>query len=86
RMIHAKSCVIDDSWCSVGSFNLDNLSFHFNYESNIVSVEPQFVQDLKKHFLDDLAMSKEVNPVEWRLRPWWQKLLEYLTVPFHKIL
>ncbi len=86
RMIHTKSIVIDDVWCSVGSFNLDNLSFHFNYEANIISIEPAFVADLKKHFLDDQAASKEVVYNAWRNRPWWHKVLEWLTLPFHKFL
>lgn len=86
QVLHAKSILIDESWASVGSSNLDNLSLLFNYEGNIISTDKKFVSELVKHFHQDTAHSLEILRHQWRHRPLWQKIAEVLTWPFHKIL
>jgi cardiolipin synthase len=86
KMIHTKAVIVDDKWGTVGSMNMDNLSFHFNYEANLVSNNKQFIGDLKEHFLEDLKLSTHVVRKEWEHRPWKDKLLEKLTVPLHPVL
>jgi cardiolipin synthase A/B len=68
-VLHAKSAVIDDAWATVGSANLDYLSFFGNHEANLVATEPAFVAALKRDFLADLEGAREVEPSEWR-RGW----------------
>src|SRR3989344_7368812 len=82
-ILHTKTAIIDDEWGSVGSANLDNLSFKFQYEANIVSTNKNFNRELKQQFLDDLQFAKVVSPFEWGKRPWRQKVLELLTWPAH---
>ncbi len=85
-MIHAKTGVIDGEWATVGSFNLDHLSFLYNFEGNIVSTHKPFAEDLKKHFMEDIQKSRELTLSEWKNRSFVQKLLEGLTRPIRKIL
>ncbi|MBI4049412.1 MAG: hypothetical protein HY395_01170 [Candidatus Doudnabacteria bacterium] len=85
HILHAKSAVIDD-WSTVGSANLDNLSFWFCYEANIYSHNQNFTQELKRQFEADLTESMEVKLVEWKFRPIKQKLLELLTWPAHNFM
>lgn len=85
-VLHAKTAVIDNSWSTVGSFNLDNMSILFNYEANIVSTEVRFAEEAKKIFLNDLARSQPVVLSEWLKRPLRQKMLEWLILPFRKFL
>jgi len=84
--LHAKTVVIDGNWATIGSFNLDHLSFLWNYETNVESTEPGFVRELEKHFNDDLKLSKEVILSEWENRYFFEKIFEYLTLPLHGIL
>lgn len=85
-MMHAKTAVIDDHWATAGSFNLDSLSFYFNHEANISSLEPTFINEIKNHFFNDLKDSKEVTYKDWIRRPLRKKFLELLTWPFHGIM
>ncbi len=81
-ILHAKTMVIDDDWASVGSSNIDNLSFIFNYEGNIVSSDRAFVGELKEHFHNDLAGCDEVSSDGWHGRPFVNKMLELVYRPF----
>ncbi len=85
-MLHAKSTVIDGRWATVGSSNIDNWSFVYNYEANIVGTAPKFVEEIKNMFLSDLTDAKEVNYAEWHRRPWLRKVLEKLARPLHRFM
>jgi len=86
RMMHAKTAVIDDSWSSVGSVNLDNLSLLLNYEANLVSEDVLFIAQLKEHFINDFLASRELTFEEWQKRSWLEKVMELITWPFHSLL
>ncbi len=86
RTLHAKTAVVDDSWGTVGSANMDNLSMLLNYEGNIVSTNKIFVGEIKAQFLDDLRSAKELSREEWTKRPFFRKVLEFITWPIHQIL
>ncbi len=84
-MMHAKTAVTDD-WATAGSFNLDSLSFYFNHEANIGTTEASFIEEIRKHFFEDLAVSEQINYEGWKNRPLRKKFLELLTWPFHSVL
>ena len=85
-MLHAKTAVVDSSWGSVGSFNLDNLSFYFNYEGNIVSRDETLVDELTNHFLTDIENANEIKTEEWSKRPTMNKAREWLARLISKLL
>ncbi len=39
-MLHAKGVLVDGRWAMVGSANLDNRSFHLNFELNLATSDP----------------------------------------------
>jgi cardiolipin synthase A/B len=82
-MMHAKTAVVDDEWATVGSFNLDSLSFYFNTEANIATTDPEFIGKVRQHVFEDLQLCREVHHDEWIQRPIRKKFLELLTWPFH---
>lgn len=86
KMIHAKTAVVDDNWSTVGSFNLDYLSFFYNYEANIVSTKEGFALEVKGLFNKDLLQSKEIHLDEWRKRGILKKISEYMWLPFRRFL
>lgn len=86
NMLHAKTAVIDDNWATVGSFNLDNLSFFFNYEANIVGTNKDFVAELKEYFTEDLKLSSELHLNVWEKRSRIRKFKEILILLIRRFL
>ena len=76
-VLHAKSAVIDGTWSTVGSANIDRRSFLHNYELNIVVLDPGFGKEMESAFDEDLRDSKEVTLEEWRRRPWKDRIKEF---------
>lgn len=78
-LLHAKSIVIDDNWATVGSSNLDYLSFYHNREANLIMRDKKTIRTLTHHFFNDLKHSKEILPEDWKKRPFSQKITEYFS-------
>lgn len=85
-VLHAKTAVVDGSWATVGSANLDNISLFHNYECNAASAIPAFAEEVKRNFLEDVRAAEKLAANVWAKRPLYQKFLEVLTLPFHGIL
>ncbi len=85
-MIHSKTVVIDDSWSTIGSLNLDNLSLKYNFEANLVSLNKEFALELKSQFMKDLSYTGELTLREWDKRGLKEKILEFLIFPFRKLI
>ncbi len=83
NVVHAKTGVSDETWASVGSCNLDNLSLFFNYEGNIITSNQEVIQTLKQDFLEDCEHANEITREAWKDRPLHMKLKEGLTWPLH---
>jgi cardiolipin synthase len=62
-LMHAKTAVIDGVWSTVGSTNMDYLSFLSNDEVNAVILDREFAVEMENAFARDLA---ESNPIQWR--------------------
>jgi cardiolipin synthase len=76
-VLHAKTAVIDGTWSTIGSANIDRRSFIHNYELNVIVLDPAFGQDMENAFSEDLRDSKPVSPEEWRHRPWADRIKEW---------
>ncbi len=86
HVLHAKTAIVDDSWATFGSFNLDSLSFVYNHEGNIITADPKCIAELKSHFTFDLTNSTEVTYSVWHERPFIQKVLELCVLPIRGFL
>ena len=75
-VLHAKAAVIDGTWSTVGSANIDRRSFLHNYELNVVILDPAFGMEMESAFNEDLRDSKQVTLEQWRKRPWSDRLKE----------
>jgi phosphatidylserine/phosphatidylglycerophosphate/cardiolipin synthase-like enzyme len=65
-MMHAKTMVIDGVWATVGSTNLDNLSFAFNDELNLIIYDRAIAQQLERAFHEDVQASRRVTYEAWK--------------------
>jgi len=61
-MLHAKGVLVDGNWAMVGSTNLDNRSFHLNFELNLATSDPAFCAALGSLVETWLAQSMPVTP------------------------
>jgi cardiolipin synthase len=68
-VMHAKTAVIDGVWSTVGSTNMDYLSFLSNDEVNAVVLDRAFADEMEKMFAKDLAASNPIARDQWKRRP-----------------
>ena len=84
--LHSKALVVDDSWSTVGSTNMDFRSFENNFEANAFIYGRASALRVKAVFEEDLAHCTEVFLDEWRRRPIRRRLLESFTRIFSPLL
>lgn len=74
--IHAKTIVIDDVFCTVGTTNMDYRSFNINFEINAIIYNKNKSLELKSHFFEDLNESEVIDKERWLNRPKIEKFKE----------
>jgi cardiolipin synthase len=85
-LLHAKTMVVDGVWATIGSTNLDNLSFAFNDELNLFFYDRGVAQQLERVFMEDLQVSRRVTYEAWKNRGLGARLLEVLALPIRDLL
>ncbi|HUP70414.1 MAG TPA: phospholipase D-like domain-containing protein [Acidimicrobiales bacterium] len=78
-MLHAKVLLVDRRWANVGSGNFDNRSLDLDLEINVAMLDPDLVEELSSHFLEDLDVSTEIDLETWKKRPWCKRAGELAT-------
>lgn len=76
RMLHAKTAVVDGTWATVGTANMDCRSFFVNCELNLITRDVGFARRLEGFFDVDLADAEEVTQSRWQSRRWTRRLGE----------
>jgi cardiolipin synthase len=74
--LHAKTALVDDEWCVIGSPNLDHLSLLVNHELVLVARDRGVGEALRAQYFKDLADASEVRPSVWAQRGWAERFLE----------
>lgn len=81
-ILHAKTCLVDGLWSSVGSHNFDSRSFYRNEEININVYGRTFGSHMKTMFERDLENCRPVHLEEWSRRSIWFRLAARLLYLF----
>lgn len=76
RFIHAKTMIADDHVASVGTANLDALSFEINYEVQAFVYSTKLVKELEAVFVKDLENCAQENIEIRKKRPLSSRLKE----------
>ncbi|WP_211473986.1 cardiolipin synthase [Collimonas humicola] len=76
-VLHAKTAVIDGSWSTVGSANMDIRSFLHNYEANVIVIDDQFGHEMERAFREDVRGSQQITLEQWRQRPFSDRVKEW---------
>ena len=77
-ILHAKVLLVDDDWAMLGSANLDQRSFHRNFEVNVIVTSREFGDQLADMLAEDLGRSRPVVLAEHERRGVTVRLLERL--------
>ncbi len=77
-VLHAKTAVIDGVWSTVGSTNMDFLSFTKNDEMNAIILSRQFADEMEKMFIRDLQDCDQIKLEGWKERPLVPRIKEWL--------
>ena len=80
------TAVVDDAWCTVGTFNLDSRSSRFALEVNVAVEDPGVAAAMRDRFRRDTARARAVDLKTWRYRPLRERLLEHFFYLFRKLL
>lgn len=75
-VMHAKTAVIDGVFSTVGSSNLDWLSFVTNNELNVIVLGEDFGSEMNALFERDRAASRTIDLESWQRRGIGSRLLE----------
>lgn len=86
NMIHSKSIIVDGTWATVGSLNLDSASLLYNFEANIITTNSKFAEELSSHFVNDLKDVTEVKKEDWFNRFFVERIPEQLIKLVRKFL
>lgn len=74
--LHSKVIMIDESFASVGTANMDYRSFDLNHEVNTYLYDSDLVETLLDQFEEDKLESINITLEDWRKRGLKQKLKE----------
>lgn len=81
-MIHAKTMVVDGLFSMLGSSNIDPRSSEINEEIDVVVYDAGFARRMEETFEKDLAQSREYTLQEFKDRSLWERITEWLMMPF----
>lgn len=76
-VLHAKTGVIDSSWSTIGSSNLDVRSFLHNSEANLVILGSDFGKTMEEAYAEDLKNSTLMTREHWASRPLSEHIKEW---------
>ena len=85
-LLHAKTMVIDGVWATIGSTNLDNISFAVNDELNLIVYDRGIAGQLEAVFAADVRGARRVTYEAWKDRGLRARLLELLALPIRDLL
>jgi cardiolipin synthase A/B len=78
-LLHTKSIVVDEEFCSVGSVNLDMRSFWLNFEISLFVYDAEFTADFRSLNAGYLERSELLDLDAWLTYPTRHRFLENVT-------
>jgi cardiolipin synthase len=77
---HAKTLIIDETLCDIGTANFDKRSLFLNGEINCFIYDRAFIKELKHVIERDLARSERLTLDFWKKRTIWERGKESLSM------
>jgi cardiolipin synthase len=86
RMMHSKVAILDARLVTIGSHNLDTVSWRYNLECNVVVDDAAFAAVVGASFERDVAESVRIDGAAWRARPRSERALGWIAARFRMLL
>jgi cardiolipin synthase len=83
-MLHSKSAIIDDTFTTIGSYNLDQRSWKKNLEANLAVDDVAFAAHVRGWFEHDLANATRLELHAWRDRSQLRRGLEWVALALER--
>lgn len=83
-VFHGKTAVIDGTWSTIGSYNIDHRSWRLNLEINVAIDGGEVGEAMRGRFLADIAQSTKVELSQFRFRAVHERVLEWFYYLFRK--
>lgn len=84
--LHAKTMIMDDEVCTVGSANQDIRSYKLNFEANAVLYDKKIIDQLEAIFLEDRKKCTTMTPEVVRDMSKWLIFKQQISRLFSPIL
>ena len=84
--LHAKLMLFDNETFAIGSPNFDYRSFRYQHEIILVGSDKRIISQLKDHIGNCLANSSTFDYEDWQQRPFLQRFMEWIFLPFRHLL
>ncbi len=81
-MVHVKAMVIDSLFSIIGSSNFDSRSAEINEELDLALYDADFSKRLEQMFEHDLTQSREYTLEQFKHRSLWERVTEWVAIPF----
>lgn len=85
-VFHSKTAVVDGSWSTIGSYNLDTVSWRLNLELNVAISDRELGERMNERFFRDAAEAVAIDARAFSFRPMVERLLEWFFHLFRKFL
>ncbi|MGN0048728.1 MAG: cardiolipin synthase [Bacteroides sp.] len=82
---HSKIMMVDSTYCTVGTANLNSRSLRYDYETNAFIFDRDVTLQLNEMFARDKQNSTPMTPAYWKQRSTWKKFVGWfgnLLTPF----
>lgn len=85
-MMHAKTCVVDSVWSTMGSYNFDSMSRFNNLEVTVEILDGAVGAELVASYRRDTENSEPYDLASWHGLPWWKKALAWVSYRLRRFL
>ncbi|MBU2652095.1 MAG: hypothetical protein KKA81_14290, partial [Bacteroidetes bacterium] len=83
--LHAKIVLVDHNVFCIGSSNFDYRSFRYQHEIILQGSQEPILKLIKDHISNTLLNSEMFEYDDWHNRPFIQKLIEHIFIPFRHL-
>ena len=83
---HAKNYICDDKYSVIGSINVDYRSLYLNFENAVLISSEKVTKEMKEDYLNTLTDCKEITYADWKNRPLYKKILQFILKIFSPLL
>lgn len=72
---HSKIMMVDSTFCTVGTANLNSRSLRYDYETNAFIFDREITRQLNEIFDNDIEQCTQLTPEYWKKRSRWRKFV-----------